>query len=89
MRNLILLKTINWRAGSRKASSVAAKLEDHEVKKNQNRMSGWQIHSYSDNVEDLQISDHVKKPFIRNPSELLVKVLASSVNPIDVAMMSE
>ena len=89
MRSLTLLRKINWPAGFRNVSRVAVKPEDQETKKSVNRMSGWQIHSYSDNIEDLQLSDNLKKPFIRRPTELLVKVHASSVNPIDVAMMSK
>lgn len=92
MRNLILLRTVYWRVGFRNLSSVAENPEKYESKKMfrmQDRMSGWQIHSYSPSVEELQFSDILKKPFIRKPTELLVKVLASSVNPFDVAMMSK
>lgn len=87
MRKLTLLHTIPWRTGYRKTSSVAVKVTENETARN--RMSGWQIHSYSENIDDLQLSENLKKPYIRKPSELLVKVLASSVNPIDVAMMSK
>lgn len=89
MRNLILFRTINWRAGVRRFSSIPEVLEDVEPKRSQGRMTGWQIHSYSDIIEDLQLAQNIKKPHIRKPSQLLVKVLASSVNPIDVAMMSK
>lgn len=52
-------------------------------------MSGWQLHSYSENIADLQFAQNLKKPVIQSPSQVLVKVLAASVNPIDVAMMSK
>lgn len=89
MRSLNILRKVNWPTGFRNVSKVAVKPEDQETKKSVNRMSGWQIHSYSDNIEDLQFSENLKKPYIRRPTELLVKVMASSVNPIDVAMMGK
>lgn len=89
MRSMLIsyFRKLNWNIRCRNLSNQADVQRD--VKLNHNRMSGWQIHSYSDNISDLQSSDMLKKPFIRKPSELLVKVSASSVNPIDVAMMSE
>lgn len=53
------------------------------------RMRGIEIHSYGVDLEELQHSKNVKKPIIKAPTEVLVKVTASSVNPIDVAMMSK
>ncbi|XP_043277624.1 reticulon-4-interacting protein 1, mitochondrial [Venturia canescens] len=44
----------------------------------------WQIHSYG-GLEDLKLSN-VRIPVISKPNEVLVKIDASSVNPIDVAM---
>lgn len=46
------------------------------------RMKTWQVHSYG---EDLQCVS-LRIPIIQKPSELLIKVEASSINPIDVAM---
>lgn len=89
MRNSVLFRLVNWKVGVRWASSLAEAANPVEQKGCQHRMSGWQIHAYSDNVQELQLADNIKKPIIRKPSELLVKVTASSVNPIDVAMMSE
>lgn len=51
------------------------------------KMKGWQIHSYG-GVEELQFSDKLKMPQIRKSDECLVKVLSTTVNPIDVAMLS-
>ena len=47
---------------------------------------GYQIHSYG-SLDEVQFTDKIKQPVIRSPTELLVKVDASSVNPIDVAMI--
>lgn len=51
-------------------------------------MSGWQIHSYGA-LDEIQYSDSLKMPVLRSPNQVLVKVTASSVNPIDVAMISK
>lgn len=48
--------------------------------------TGWQIHSYGE-LEEVQFSK-IRKPIIKSPKELLVKIHASSVNPIDIAMVS-
>jgi len=48
------------------------------------RMQAWQIHSYN-GLDDLRLSN-VRMPMITNPTDVLVKIEAASVNPIDVAM---
>lgn len=48
------------------------------------RMQAWQIHSYN-GLGDLRLSN-VRIPLITNPNDVLVKIEAASVNPIDVAM---
>lgn len=50
------------------------------------KMQAWQIHSYN-GLNDLQLSN-VRIPVINQPTDVLVKVQAASVNPIDVAMAS-
>ncbi|XP_012232212.1 reticulon-4-interacting protein 1, mitochondrial [Linepithema humile] len=50
------------------------------------KMQAWQIHSYN-GLNDLKLSN-VRIPVITNPTDVLVKVEAASVNPIDVAMTS-
>lgn len=50
-------------------------------------MCAWQVHSYG-GTEELQLSCSVRDPVISKPDDVLVNVSASSVNPIDVAMMS-
>lgn len=54
----------------------------------QRKMRGWQIHEYGD-VGILQCNESIKIPPIKQPNEVLIKVNAASVNPIDVAMMRE
>lgn len=89
MRNLMLIRQSTWINGFRSLSGVVAAPRQLEKQKRHDRMGGWQAHCYSDDCEELQFSENLKKPYIRTPSQLLVKVLASSVNPIDVAMMSK
>lgn len=50
------------------------------------KMQAWQIHSYN-GLNDLKLSN-IRIPVIKNPTDVLVKVEAASVNPIDVAMTS-
>lgn len=52
------------------------------------KMSGWQIHSYGPPEEEIQFNEGIKMPILKSPTQLLVKVKASSVNPIDVAMIN-
>lgn len=47
-------------------------------------MKAWQVHSYG---EDLQCCC-IRHPIITKPSQLLVQIVAASVNPIDVEMQS-
>lgn len=51
------------------------------------RMQAWQIHSYG-SLDELKLSD-VKVPVLSRPSDILIKVDAASVNPIDVAMIGK
>lgn len=89
MRNIILLKRFNWKVGIRNACSLSEVPQEDTTRKCQSRMRAWQIHNYSESVSELQAANNLKKPHIRRPDQLLVKVLASSVNPIDTAMMSK
>lgn len=90
MRNLIVFHNVSKKFGLRFLSTVAVQSEDVESKRNfTNRMGGWQIHSYSDQTSELIYSEKLAKPHISSPSQLLVKITASSVNPIDTAMMSK
>lgn len=51
------------------------------------KMHGWQIHSYGD-VDELQFTDKLKVPQLKQANECLVRVTSTTVNPIDVAMLS-
>lgn len=61
-----------------------AKLSVNLKENAENRMQAWQIHSYN-GLGDLKLSN-VRLPLIRNPSDVLVKVEAASINSLDVAM---
>lgn len=52
------------------------------------KMTAWQIHDYGD-LQELQFCKNVKMPQIQQSNECLIKVLATSVNPIDVLMLSK
>lgn len=64
----------------RSLSKLSANLKENPG----DRMQAWQIHSYN-GLEDLRLSS-VGMPIITNPTDVLVKIEAASVNPIDVAM---
>ncbi|XP_075233279.1 NAD(P)H oxidoreductase RTN4IP1, mitochondrial-like [Lycorma delicatula] len=69
-------------------SKFTTKKTEPNVNQNESaRMSAWQIHSYG-TIEELQLSKTARLPSLTSPNEVLVKVLASSVNPIDVMMIS-
>ena len=53
-------------------------------------MSCWQMCSYSKtfNETTLTLNTECPKPVIQRPNEMLIEVLSSSVNPIDLAMSS-
>lgn len=57
-----------------------------QVKPRHDKMSSWQIHAYGD-LSELQYSPQMRIPHITQPNQVLVKVEAASVNPIDVAMI--
>lgn len=57
-----------------------------QIKPKQNKMSSWQIHAYGD-LSELQYSPQMRIPHITKPNQVLVKVEAASVNPIDVEMI--
>jgi len=49
-------------------------------------MSAWQLHEYGD-ISQLKLSGLVHMPVICRPHEVLVRVHAASVNPVDVMMV--
>ncbi|KAK7108875.1 hypothetical protein V1264_016535 [Littorina saxatilis] len=48
-------------------------------------MEAWQIHQYGGN-EELTFSDVARPASIKGPNDLLIKVHAASINPIDIKM---
>lgn len=76
---------IRMRLVNRYLSTKSNDKTDIDVKSGK-KMTGWQIHSYSDGI---QYSDNIKVPTIKDSNELLIKVNSTSVNPIDVAMVGE
>ncbi|KAJ9583202.1 hypothetical protein L9F63_022449 [Diploptera punctata] len=50
-------------------------------------MNAWQIHSYG-GLEELQLSKTARIPHVQDPNDIIVRVSASSINPIDMAMMA-
>lgn len=48
------------------------------------RMDAWQVHEY---CSEAQLTN-TRTPIINSPSDVLIKVEAASVNPLDVAMSS-
>lgn len=76
-------------SSTRRPEATAFGQQDPQKEKcNALKMTAWQIHDYGD-LQELQYSDNVKMPKIQQANECLIKVLATSVNPIDVAMLSE
>ncbi|XP_033325971.1 NAD(P)H oxidoreductase RTN4IP1, mitochondrial isoform X2 [Megalopta genalis] len=74
------LKSTFWNVQSRPASKLSVKHKENI----EDKMQAWQIHSY-DGLEELKLSN-VRIPIIARPTDVLIKVEASSVNPIDIAM---
>jgi len=52
------------------------------------KMLAWQIHCYG-GLEELQLSKTARIPQIKGPNDVLIQVCASSINPIDLAMMGK
>lgn len=51
-------------------------------------MSGWQIHKYK-GIVSLKLNNDIPIPKIVSPTDVLVEVHTSSVNPLDVMMMGK
>lgn len=62
----------------------AGKLSTKHKENIEDKMLAWQIHSYG-GLKELQLSN-VRIPVISSPTEVLIKVDAASINPIDIAM---
>ncbi len=46
-------------------------------------MQAWVIYYYGDN-QQFTLSDNVQMPIIRSPKDVLIRISASSINPIDI-----
>lgn len=68
--------------------AIEATNTENNEKSRGRKMTGWQIHSYGD-LSELQYSEKLRIPMIQKPTEILVKINSSSVNPIDVAMVGK
>lgn len=79
---------INTEDSSRPESATLGNRSIQEQECNRLKMSAWQIHDYGE-IQELQYSNNVKMPQIHQANECLIKVLATSVNPIDVLMLSK
>lgn len=55
----------------------------------QSRMTGWELHEYGDFSEVLEFQENLRIPKVTDPKELIVRVTAASVNPLDLAMSGE
>jgi hypothetical protein len=78
--NKLSSKLINSFSQIQYLSQMSAKPKDNV----HGKMLAWQIHYYADK-NDPHLS-RVRIPILSRPSEVLIKVDASSVNPIDIAM---
>uniref|UniRef100_A0A1B6CS42 Enoyl reductase (ER) domain-containing protein n=1 Tax=Clastoptera arizonana TaxID=38151 RepID=A0A1B6CS42_9HEMI len=88
---ITLMSRINSQKLFRKISTTystiaAPKLQNEFEGEEIHKMAAWQIHSYG-GLEELQLGRNVRIPFIQSPNEVLIKVLSSSVNPLDIAMI--
>lgn len=52
------------------------------------KMSGWQIHKYK-GLASLKFNNEIPIPKIASPTDVLVEVYTTSVNPLDVMMMGK
>lgn len=48
-------------------------------------MSAWVIDQYGSN-EVLKFSEEIPAPTVSSPDEIMIKVHATSLNPLDIAM---
>lgn len=61
-------------------------MENEGANDGSSKMSGWQIQKYG-KLDELQFSDDIPKPKIVKPTEVLVEVLTTSINQLDVVMI--
>ncbi|XP_054742470.1 reticulon-4-interacting protein 1 homolog, mitochondrial isoform X1 [Anastrepha obliqua] len=69
-----------------KSFKSTAESKNHSCLDGKLKMVGWQIHNYG-HTEELQYAKGLRMPQIQSSSDCLVRVHATTVNPIDVAML--
>ena len=52
------------------------------------RMRAWQFHDYA-GIDGLAMASNIRMPTLKSPTDVLVKVHAASVNPVDIKMLSK
>lgn len=50
-------------------------------------MNGWEVNEYN-GVDGLTLNNDMALPVLKSPTEVLVEVYTTSVNPIDLLMTS-
>jgi len=88
LRHCVLLTRRQLSAAAQSAlsgSQTNAQLPPPTIKSS-DKMRGWQLHNYGD-IDELQLSEKLKIPQIRSSNECLVRIRATAVNPIDLAML--
>lgn len=61
---------------------MAGKSDDGSDAANAKVMSGWEMHEYG-GIDALTFSQNILLPQIKSPTDVLVEVIATSVNPLD------
>jgi len=93
-KNTFVSRTIRRRTLTTTANDMTVDITatDHEKEtetSTQNawssKMIAWQVHSYS-TIDDLVLTSNARSPTMVEAHEVLVRVKASSVNPLDVLM---
>ncbi|KAL0278488.1 UNVERIFIED_CONTAM: hypothetical protein PYX00_000304 [Menopon gallinae] len=70
----------------RQVCSFSTTTKSNERDTNYDKINSWQIHSYGD-LDEVQYT-RTRPPIIKDPNSVVVKVLAASINPLDVAMIN-
>lgn len=88
--NMFRIRTlVNARANCyRRASSVTtvkAKTVESKVETSDGRMWSWVVHGYG--LPSEMRLERMRMPRLSAPDEVLVRVHAASINPLDVAMI--
>lgn len=65
---------------------MAAMGNSRALRSTVHKMRSWQAHSFG-GPEQLQLTDSARAPAVTKPGQVLVKVAAASLNPIDGAML--